>query len=399
MIVRRTLICDACKEKTVTRTRVGRNGSHHYAFPCPGCGIEIKFAFEVDSTKLTADHRDLINASWTNEEGAAKSIMFDSDLPVPADLQDPMSNWVQQAHNFRSFDGFRNDEARRRQWIDQGWPYWQNLSVHFERKNAELFDTTASLSGDTYTWADRLSRLAHLSERAFNLFTTDKPADRARVDQRLALASSINQALVDRLAADFVSSGRMMNLWKEIKNVRAEFVTVYPALAPLVLVDYWHEKDKDLNPLTVSVKRFDDLKHLFVDSFEPFCRLLVIAVAMETVIFHGKLEIPTKKRNLTIWEFEALENANKRNFVKRYPIADLFLPVMNTSLRNGIGHHTAHYNADRDEVVYYQAKGARSIERTLPYTLFCDLCRQLFSAFELTVKYFQFLHMLTSGSL
>lgn len=398
MIVRKPLVCNSCEKKTVTRTRVGRDGVHPYRFPCPGCGIEIAFALKVDSQSVSAYHVDIKNARWCNsEQGAIKELIFEQEMPVPADLPEGVSPWITQAFNFRDLKAYGRDEALRRHWIESGWPMWLNLAVHFEKRNDALFDKTAQFDDSPRTWEQRLFELERLAERAFNFFTTDTPAERSRINQRIKLASSIAPELLKQLAEEYVASGRMASLWREIKNVRAQLVAAYASLSPLVQVSYWHEKYQDLCALSLSTKMFDELKHLFVDCFETVCRLLVIATAVEGIIDHGKPDLRAKKRTLTIWEFEALENANKRDFIKKYPIADLFVPVLDTNLRNGIGHHSARYDSERDEVIFYKAVDDKTREQRLPFTIFCDVCRHLFSAFELAVAYHHALHLLVSG--
>ncbi len=59
-------------------------------------------------------------------------------------------------------------------------------------------------------------------------------------------------------------------------------------------------------------------------------------------------------------DFEKLPNANKRHFIAKYPIEDLFLAVIDTAFRNGIGHHSAHYEAETDEIVLYDTKRFRN---------------------------------------
>jgi hypothetical protein len=58
-------------------------------------------------------------------------------------------------------------------------------------------------------------------------------------------------------------------------------------------------------------KRLPDLKPLYIDAFGTLARLSVIAIALEAIIHHSSLKIPTKKNSLDLWSFEKLANANK----------------------------------------------------------------------------------------
>jgi hypothetical protein len=73
----------------------------------------------------------------------------------------------------------------------------------------------------------------------------------------------------------------------------------------------------------------------------------------------------------TIYEFESLATANKRDHLARYPIADLFVPFLDTELRNGIGHHAARYDSQSDSVICVKAVGSKLQLKSVPYTEFC----------------------------
>lgn len=66
---------------------------------------------------------------------------------------------------------------------------------------------------------------------------------------------------------------------------------------------------------------------------------------------------------------------------------------MDHNLRNGIGHHSAMYDAKTDEVVYYKQQGKRLGEVRLPYTEFTYKVLQIYSAVELASLYFHVLHI------
>ena len=99
---------------------------------------------------------------------------------------------------------------------------------------------------------------------------------------------------------------------------------------------------------------------------------------------------------MSIEDYEGLKNGLKPDMLKKFQIADLFLPGMDNVLRNGIGHNSAHYDAVRDEVVYtVEGKG----ELRMPYTQFVARVMDTYSSFELASKYFHVLHGEVEGKL
>lgn len=81
----------------------------------------------------------------------------------------------------------------------------------------------------------------------------------------------------------------------------------------------------------------------------------------------------------------------------KLPIEDLFMPVLDTDFRNGIGHHSAHYQEEIDAIVMYDTKDAGTVKRVVPYTEFCQKVLDLFAAFELAAMYHHDVHIHVGG--
>ena len=171
-------------------------------------------------------------------------------------------------------------------------------------------------------------------------------------------------------------------------------------LSPLLQAKhYWRESPTDLAPYVVCDKRFPELKPLYIDVFETVARISVVAIAFEAIIHHASLEIPTKKGSLDIWSFENLANANKPDHLSKYPIDDLFSPYLDTTLRNGLGHNAARYDAASDELICIKQSGLKLAEERLNYTVFCDKVIGLASVLFHSENYFFSLVEEVGGSL
>jgi hypothetical protein len=120
-------------------------------------------------------------------------------------------------------------------------------------------------------------------------------------------------------------------------------------------------------------------------------------MGIEMIIDHKSLDIPTKKGSMTLDEFKILTNANKREHLKKWPIADLFEPLLDTELRNGVGHNSAHFEKESDQILLYDSKGRAVVSRSMGYTDFCDRTVRLFSGFELALMYHNGLHIFMGG--
>ncbi len=403
MINRNYLVCDSCATKVMVRTAIGHGYKQEHSFDCPGCGVEIRYILDIDQENVSLSYREPHNAHWTSDDtGVVKVLTFDAELAVPRNLPPFISPFIATAFNISDLDKYRTEETFRWQWRENFWPITERLMVHWERGNDALFDQDLArleLPLDDATRLGRTKLLGKYIERCFSFFTLLPPPTRARIEQRIALASAIAPPVVAELSRTYVDSGRMATLWRQLKDVRRLFLKHYPVLLPLVRFRYWRSDLQDLSTVELSEKRFTDLRQLYVDSFETLCRLVVIAAGFEEIIAGRRLEIPTKKASMSLWDFEALSNGSKPGLLQRYPIADLFIGAIDHKLRNGIGHHAAHYAAQSDTVVYYESKEDATVERILPYTVFVEKVYSTFCALQLSSLYHQRLLELAEGRL
>src|SRR4029077_16523777 len=230
----------------------------------------------------------------------------------------------------------RNDEGLRQLFKSKLFGYGDRCLVHFERGNWDLFDKESpSPTGDQLSPSSRLIALYNFFHAGFSKFTLNTRGKYDRILQRIEYAKASSPVLFSNLGGIFLSSGRILRLWNEIAAVRRTLVDNYDGLQPLYQMYYWRKELRVLESYHLSDKRFDPLRQLYIDCFETTCRLMVAAIAMETII-HGKsLEIPTSKGSMTLDQFEELKNSNKRDHLMKYPIEDFFAPVIDTDLRNG----------------------------------------------------------------
>ncbi len=398
MTVRAVVKCVSCESKIITRTQIGHKERQEHSFPCPTCGISISFALDLDQKKGKWKFRDPKNAKWVDsEDGAVKTLTFSDEIPIPADMPDFISphiaTWGRYEH-----DSYRHDETLRQVFVRRDFEYLERCRVHFERGNWELFDKESPSQQDgAVTPRRRLVDLYNAYSAGFSKFTLTSQGNRNRILQRIEYAKTCSSDLVNDLAMHYLDSGRIVSLWKEIFSVRRCFVNSYQFVQPLLQVHYWREEYKGNADVTLSDKRFNELRQLYIDAFEALCRLLVLAIGFEIVIHHRRLEVPAKRASMPLDQFEQLPNAGKRDHIAKYPIEDLFMPIIDTDFRNGIGHNAAHYEHEADCIVLYNTKDAGQVKRVVTYTEFCEKVLALFAAFELAAMYHHTIHIQLGG--
>lgn len=153
--------------------------------------------------------------------------------------------------------------------------------------------------------------------------------------------------------------------------------------------------EHEINGFTLAQKRFDELKGLYVDSFETFCRISVIAAGVEGIISLGRAAIPKAKGEFTLEQFEVFKNGSKPDVLRRLgaPVSDLFVPHMDHKLRNGIGHNSANYQVTSDEVHYVIQNERGRVEHAVPYVSFCHSMFELYLQLETVSVYANWLRL------
>ncbi|MEQ1935756.1 MAG: hypothetical protein ABL962_18010 [Fimbriimonadaceae bacterium] len=396
MINRNSVVCISCDSKIITRTQIGHKEMQKHSFPCPTCGVIITFVLDLDQENASFLYRDPENGKWAvDEDGAVKTLTFSDEIVVPVSMPDFTSPHIATWGRY-DWETCREDEGLRQLFVAETFRYAERCRVHFERGNWDLFDKESpSHHEGPPTPKSRLIDLYNFYTAGFSKFTLIPRGNYDRIHQRLTYAKTLDQPLVNDLAERYLVSGRILSLWKEIFSVRNSFVNCYGFVQPLITVKYWKEEYRE--PVTLSDKRFNELRQLYIDCFETLFRLLVLAMGFEVIIHHRKLEIPTKSGSMTLEQFERMPNAAKRDHIGKFPIEDLFMTLLDTDFRNGIGHHAAHYEQEHDAIIIFDTKDAGTVSRVVGYTEFCEKVLDLYAAFELAAMYHNDLHIYLGG--
>ena len=401
MVTRGVLKCRGCDAKIVARTQVGYRDSQTHSFACPKCDVKIAYVLDIDQKNHKLSYRQPTNADWVdNEEGVIDVFTFSDGLPVPVAVG-RLTPFMATFWNFEDREAYARSESLRQRFVREDYDHIERCTVHYERGDWELFDkATPPGSSSKPSPQGRLIALYNAVQGGMSHFTLTRRTVRDRVMQRFKFAVSRRRDLIEQLAAMYVRSGRMQRLWREIGSVRRTFVDSYnEGLHLIVQVRYWRKELRNLQDVKVTIKHFDRFRQLYMDAFETLCRLLVLATVVESIIHRDSLEIALSRRSVTVDDFEALPNGVKREHIVKLAIGDLFSDALDMELRNGIGHHQAHYDATADEVVLYDKKQGDGGERRMGYTVFCDAVLGEIAAMELAAVYHHALHIQADGRL
>jgi hypothetical protein len=273
----------------------------------------------------------------------------------------------------------------RIQLCSQHWPVIRKLKVHCDNRNWKLFRKEFSALGHEFTETDeRLIPVHFLSllDKFAEPFLPFSEASSRLLLQRVNLAFAISERECMKLHAYLEDIGWTSFLYDELFSIKDRWVHVYGIVQPIYLSLYWDESKNNLDRYYVSQKRFDELKPVFVDIFETLCRISVIAAAVEGIIMSNRVVVPSKPKEMEIDEFRGIENGRKFDIIKDLVPAPSFTMMRENALRNGIGHHSAHYDVRTDSIIYRREnkKGVEAFQ--VSYTRFCEALVKLYVQFE-----------------
>jgi hypothetical protein len=357
---------------------------------------------DQENAKITLD--EPVNAAWVTDPlpDAPFFVTFHPEVLAPrqAFQMDGMSPFVASVHYFKDYQLFRQHEFLRTQVRERFWDAIKRAVVHYERLQWDLWEPEiGKVLEETpeNSYAGRLRQMFECFEYSVQWFTFDRRDIWRIAGEQFADANLHHGDALRAYAEAYRSSGRLLSLWRQINALHDELISKYPIWMPILQLRYWASRPAALGNLVVSDKRFDDLKALYLATFELLARLSVTALGLELIRTIGKTDVPTNRGSMSIWDFERLENANKVPHLSRQVATEHFAALLDTKLRNGIGHNAAHYDVATDEVVCVKVKGVALEEWRISYTDFCYSTIELASAAFFAEAYIQELLKHTRG--
>ena len=392
MTNRNALECKECGARTITRTAIGHGDYQEFAFPCPGCGIEIRFGMNLYPSEARWEYVKIVNATWVgSEDGIKNQIKLDGESLIPVHDKDVLMPFLKTVFLPKDRETFRRHQSLRFMATTSIWPMIEKILHYHEDGNTSLLVKLLKEVGyeaSLDTEKDFASALIWVFDKYGVFFRMRRDSDEQTVRQRINLAESIEPKDIRGFYSSFNSSGKLNQLFRQANAIRKNWARLYSFLFPIFNLYYWDSKSHDLTDYTLCQKRFDEVKQFYVECFETFCRFSILAAALEGFIFLGQACVPKKAGSMTVEEYERLSNGSKPDVLKNLTaIAGIFVPYMDSKLRNGVGHHSARYVVKSDTISYINHGSKGDQEFSISYISFCEKVVQLYVQLETVFFY------------
>lgn len=370
----------------MTRTAIGHAHYQEFAFACPKCRIELRFGMALDQENPEVKYTLLKNGTWRDDlHDTPLERKFDTETLISINPDEPMMPFLQAPFLAKDVGAAMQRQGERYHALTIFWPELEKFAVHQQNRNRPLLaKVAAGLGYDEPVKNDKeaLMTMLHAFDAYGSILSCDEGAARKRIANLLGDLRVAPRGKTE-LIAFYEAEYRWVQLWNQLMSLRRVWATqVGPIVLPVYRSLDWDPAKATLAQYTLSQKRFEELRPCFVDAFETLGRLAVLAAGIECVVKHGKLAIPLAKREMPLAEFEGMANGAKPTVLEKLEIGSLFISFLDAKLRNGIGHHSAYYRAELDDI-YYQNQSGTTIERfSINYVQFCEKLIRLYAQVE-----------------
>jgi len=387
----RCLKCLPCNQIVTVKTAIGHADYQEFAFPCPRCGVELRYGMTIDQKTADIRYTKIVNADWLEGLFPVPFVVKnDSETLIYKNLPDQISPFI--ATSFDPIDPkrFHADRELRFGFIERHWHVLQNCRIYYKNADCKRFHQQMEILNPKFTSTGP----AMNREKLFTYYRNfAKPFTPATDQSREFLAERLGRAWTASPERCYELRLWLHDGWHELLEnqffaIKEQWVTIFHMISPLYMSLYWDSSKHNLDEYSLAQKRFVDLKPFYIDVFESLARISVIAVGIEGILRNGELTYSTRKGDRPLEDFKKTDNGSKWDLLQKMPVADSFAELGSSRLRNGIGHNAAHYTVKTDSIEYRnESKNGPSVTGEISYTQFCAKLISLYRQWEVASVY------------
>ena len=358
--------CQVCGSITRIRLQVGQQNGHPVIVTCGNCGTSlsgyVKIGQSTPRLEFEFDNADIINKADNADYMVECSGEFPTIKQCKADSVDdiiitPFIRAMDCMKDENSFELFGETVSQLNATAVK-WKDYKRILDLFQNKSVYLVQEIKKEFEDKYFQCrdeSEILKAVHMIEvRCFY-----SPLKREILDD-LSFSSDIIKLDSTQMKKmiDFLNTHdgyHLDEMQALIYKLYEEFVDVYQALIPALLLQYCKDKAFDLEIEGSTTSTFDTVKQFYLDVYEALGNLLIIPVALNNVKYRADVEklALVEKNAVSLEDFIGLTKATRYHFCLKNEIYTDFLGVIvNPKLRNAIGHNDVEYDTVSQLITY-----------------------------------------------
>lgn len=385
MVIRNYLRCAVCGTVTVVRTQLGWLKQHPVRVHCGKCGILLLGTVYLDQDRGTARH-EFENASIIDEASpefymeASGELLTEKIQPVQGSLPTDFSPFLKaiQAMGEGNLLKFKSRTLEFLGFMEGQWPVLRRINeLWIEQKHDYVVaEIRQHLPEKQFPMNNPLE--IHRAVHTLNLLFLHPLLDVSRFEAATKLIFDGIDDLSSTKTAELIELVRhfgeraLFGLY-EAKLLRqfGQFMERFNFLIPVFSLSFYPNVTTGLlTQKAVSTASFEDLKQLYLDSFEIAVDASTLVAAFDNLNHrsHFTRMKPIRRDVATLEQYESKAKGIRITYFDGSETFDHLLSDLDNGLRNAIGHGSYDYDGRTQKITYYPS-GDRTGEPGAMYLL------------------------------
>lgn len=358
--------CQVCGSITRIRLQVGWQNAHPVVVTCGRCGTSlsgnVRIGQSTPSLKFDFDNADIINKADKADDMVECSGEFPTIKQCETNSVDDImiTPFIRAMNCMKDEDSYElfGETVSQLNATAVKWKDYKRILNLFQNKSEYLVqEIKKEFEGEYFQCRDEseILRAVHMIEvhGFYSPLKKEILNDLSFSNAILKLDSIQMKKMIDFLSThDGYHLDEMQAL---IYKLYGEFVDVYQALIPVLLLQYCKDEAFDFEIEGSTTSTFDTVKQFYLDVYEALGNLLIIPVALNNVKYRADVEklASVEKNVVSLEDFIELAKATRYHFCLKNEIYTDFLGVIvNSKLRNAIGHNDVEYDTASQLITY-----------------------------------------------
>lgn len=369
--------CQVCGAITRIRLQVGYLKEHPINVACRRCGTSINgmvfIEQETPSLKYIFENAD----EETKPEKADYVVECSGEFPtLKPSIDNFDKNDIDNTFVLSPFMRF-SGRCRYKEFtetisklnrLQNHWAQYKRIIDLYERGDRKylLNEIWKILPQDQFRCRNdfEISRAVHMIEVIYFIGTlrSDIISDLSLSNSVLKLPAAQMNSLIDFLNSHAGYS--LSELQAAVYKAYDEFMSIYPYLIPAIFLQYCDEESVDFETEGTTTSSFDTIKQFSLDAYETLGNLLVVPIALNNIKYrndYNKCAV-VETQSKTLEDYIGFRKKGRRY---QYCVnSELYTKelkvIINSDLRNAIGHNDSKYDGITQEIIYYPAPGDRA---------------------------------------
>lgn len=369
MVIGGTIKCKICEEEIWLKVQVGKVEKTKIRIGCPSCATVLRGKFQTARPTIEFENADF---SYDIGDFNKQIYAVSTELPIVNKTVNTKSIGLTPYLGFvgrYGLDGLqkalKNYLPYREKWEKEGSNFRDliNLSANKKYDLAQNFIKNNFINGLSGTLDKDFQATSFLVNQVLLEFTKLIAPGKYKpyYQDRLLIKKTLKKIETDKVKLNsiLVSIRPYLDLEKEFNNALkliTFFLSNFELFMPVVILSYVDGFEKEFkDEFLMTTFEYDELKDLYVDLFELLSRISLLYIAMYNYGHYGDVDDFRGLKNCSNLEgYFKLSNGRRKDIIAE--IKDMekyFRFLLDSQLRNGIGHFKTEYDAINQVIKYY----------------------------------------------